>query len=71
MAQIKTCLSDADTFRKILSFASSAGDTITNRDAIEVIRSLCHERLGTSDRAAAVVRHVERVRALLEDGRRG
>jgi len=66
-ASIPTAL--VEDFRKILAFASSAGDTITNRDALEVIRSICHARLGTDERAAAVGRHVHRVSEILGVGR--
>lgn len=48
--------------RKVLSFASSAGQTITNRDALEVIKSICRARLHGDDRAAALAEHAERVR---------
>ena len=57
---------DDVTFRKILAFASSAGQSITNRDALEVIRSICIARLEGDARAAAVVRHADRVRLALE-----
>ena len=61
-------VSDADTYRKILAFATSAGQTITNRDALEVIRSLCRERLGLSKPVdGAIARHAERVRDALEE----
>ena len=61
-------IDDETTFRKILSFASSAGTTITNRDALEVIRSICHARLGTDERASAIARHVDRVAEALDRG---
>jgi IS1 family transposase len=64
-------IDDATTFRKILSFATSAGVTITNRDALEVIKSLCHERLGTNTRAAAIARHALRVSDTLGELDRG
>lgn len=56
----------ANDFRKILAFASSAlepmGPRLSERDALEVIRSICRERLGTGNaRAEAIVRHAERL----------
>lgn len=58
----------ANDYRKILAFASSAGHTISGADALEVIKSICLERLHGDERAAAIVRHAERVRALLASG---
>jgi len=51
----------ADDYRKILAFAASAGDTIPEGDALEVIRSICTARLHGDERAAAIARHGERV----------
>lgn len=49
---------------KVLSFAASAGQMITNRDALEVIKSICVARLHGDIRAAALARHAETVREL-------
>jgi hypothetical protein len=53
-------------FRKILAFASSAGDTITNRDALEVIKAVAREHVAATPKATAIRRHVDRVREILE-----
>lgn len=58
--------STANDYRKILAFASSAGKTISAADALEVIRSICRERLHDDKRAAAIVRHGDRIRDLVE-----
>lgn len=58
----------ANDYRKILAFASSAGKTISGADALEVIRSICLERLAGDRRAAAIVRHAERVDELMRNG---
>lgn len=51
--------------RKVQSFAASAGQTITPRDACEVIRSICVSSLTGEPRASAIVSHVDRVAAAL------
>lgn len=60
--------STANDLRKILAFASSAGKTISGADALEVIKSICIERLHGDTRAAAIVAHAERVALLLAGG---
>ena len=55
--------------RKVQSFAASAGLTITPRDALEVIRSICASSLTGDNRAAAIVAHADRVADALEVAR--
>jgi hypothetical protein len=52
-------------FRKILALSSSAGKTITNRDALEVIRALAAQHIAERPVVGALRRHVERVREIL------
>lgn len=58
--------------RKILSFATiSAGSALTDRERLEVIRVLARERVVGGRVAAALRRHVDRVRAVLDGVARG
>lgn len=55
-------------FRKILSLSSSAGHTITNRDALDVIRDIAGKQVALEAGGAfggALRRHVARVREIL------
>ena len=56
-------------YRKIVAFASSAGVTITNRDALAVIKDIAAELAAPTTRTGAIARHVERVRFILADHR--
>ena len=50
-----------EELRRVQSFAASAGQTITPRDACEVIRAICAATLTETPRAVAVAAHVDRV----------
>jgi hypothetical protein len=58
-----------EDFRKILAFAASAGDTISEREALDVIKAIARAHVAPSSMSAAVARHVDRVREILDAGR--
>jgi hypothetical protein len=45
------CL-ELEDWRKVLAFASSAGDTISEREALEAIRAIARRRIGRPEAVA-------------------
>jgi hypothetical protein len=50
-----------DDFAKILAFAASAGETLTEREALDVIKAIARAHVRPSTVNAALARHVRRI----------
>lgn len=61
----------SDDFAKILAFAASAGETLTEREALDVIKAIARAHVRPSRVNAALAAHVRRMVGIVTGSERG